>query len=261
MLCLYSALYMLPLADAVTINLIRPPLAALLAWLVLSESFPWLGWLGLAACLGGVALVAHPPFLFGGHQQWGATRLEGVAVDVASACFGAGGAGPRRLPALLAGWPLRRCHKQPRRRCTRATARCLPLPARPPAAVSVIIRLIGKSEPALTIALWFHTVSIAVCAPPLLLLGWPEAPVLPSWPQLALLGGVSLSSFTSQLLMTRSLQLLPAAQQSAISFLQVGAPAPWLCAQAGAEPSAAAQLGAAVAASIHRARVGRFARR
>ena len=67
--------------------------------------------------------------------------------------------------------------------------------------------------------------------------------MLRSWPQLALLGGVSLSSFTSQLLMTRSLQLLPAAQQSAISFLQVGVRGPWLS-------SAAAQLGTAAAASV-----------
>jgi hypothetical protein len=82
------------LADAVTINLlIRPPLAALLAWLVLREALPWLGWLAPLACLGAVALVAHPPFLFRGHQQWGAARLEGVAVDVFLACFDAGGAG------------------------------------------------------------------------------------------------------------------------------------------------------------------------
>jgi drug/metabolite transporter (DMT)-like permease len=222
MLCLYSALYMLPLADAVTINLIRPPLAALLAWLVLREAFPWLGWLGLLACLGGVALVAHPPFLFGGHQQWGAARLEGVAVDVFSACFGAGGAGR----AAHARWSHRAASS---RRVVLTDGRCCPPAAcLPSAAVSVIIRLIGKSEPALTIALWFHTVSITVSAPPLLLLGWPQAPVLPSWREVALLGGVSLSSFLSQLLMTRSLQLLPAAQQSAISFLQVRACPCWL---------------------------------
>jgi drug/metabolite transporter (DMT)-like permease len=70
-------------------------------------------------------------------------------------------------------------------------------------------------------AVWFHTVSVSICVLPLLL-GWPQAAVLPSWPQAALLAGVSSSSFFSQLLMTRSLQLLPAAQASAISFIQVG---------------------------------------
>jgi drug/metabolite transporter (DMT)-like permease len=89
MLCYYSALYMLPLADAVTINLVKPPLAAALAWLLLGEAFPLLGWAGLLASLAGVVLVAHPPFLFGGHHSWGLTRLEGVAIDLASAGFGA----------------------------------------------------------------------------------------------------------------------------------------------------------------------------
>lgn len=90
MICYYSAIYLLPLADAVTINLIRPPLAALFAWLVLSESFPWQGWLGLMVSLAGVAVVAHPPFLFGGHAGWGVARVAGIGIDVTSACCGAG---------------------------------------------------------------------------------------------------------------------------------------------------------------------------
>jgi drug/metabolite transporter (DMT)-like permease len=108
MLCLYAALQMLPLADAVTINMTRVPLVALLARLALGEPFPWHGWLALLACMGGVALVAHPPFLFGGHQHWGAARLQGVAADVASACFGAGAA-HRLAPPMSSVTELRLC--------------------------------------------------------------------------------------------------------------------------------------------------------
>jgi drug/metabolite transporter (DMT)-like permease len=57
---------------------------------VLSEAFPWQGWLGLMVSLAGVAVVAHPPFLFGGHAGWGVARVAGIGIDVMSACCGAG---------------------------------------------------------------------------------------------------------------------------------------------------------------------------
>jgi drug/metabolite transporter (DMT)-like permease len=87
--------------------------------------------------------------------------------------------------------------------------------------VAVSIRLIGKREAAITIAMWFHTCTIAWASLPLLL-GWPEPLQTPSLPEAALLLGVAVTSFTYQLLMTRGLQLLPAAQASAVGFLQVG---------------------------------------
>jgi hypothetical protein len=88
------------------------------------------------------------------------------------------------------------------------------------AAVSIIVRLIGKSESTITINLWFHTCTLAWCTVPLAL-GWPQAPLLPNWGETAMLAGVCLTSFVSQNCMVRGFQLLPAAQASAISFLQV----------------------------------------
>jgi hypothetical protein len=68
--------------------------------------------------------------------------------------------------------------------------------------------------------MWFHTCTIIMCTLPLAL-GWPQAPVLPLAGDMLLLLGVALTSFAGQLLMTRGLQLIPAAQASTTSFAQV----------------------------------------
>lgn len=52
-----------------------------------------LGWIGAAACLislFGAVIISHPPFLFGGHADWGHHRLLGTLCGMASPCFGAG---------------------------------------------------------------------------------------------------------------------------------------------------------------------------
>ena len=48
------------------------------------------GGLGCLASTGGMLLLIHPPFLFGGHQQWGPQRLWGVVAGVCGAFFAAG---------------------------------------------------------------------------------------------------------------------------------------------------------------------------
>jgi drug/metabolite transporter (DMT)-like permease len=88
------------------------------------------------------------------------------------------------------------------------------------AAVSIIVRCIGKAESTITINLWFHTCTLGWCFLPLAA-AWPQGPVLPTWGEAAMLAGVCLISFASQNLMVRGYQLLPAAQASAITFLQV----------------------------------------
>ena len=35
-------------------------------------------WGGAIGCLIGNALLAHPPFLFGGHEEWGQQRVIGI---------------------------------------------------------------------------------------------------------------------------------------------------------------------------------------
>jgi hypothetical protein len=101
------------------------------------------------------------------------------------------------------------------------------LPARRRAVAVSAIRLIGRGEASVTVALWFHTSTVVMAAIPLAV-GWPQQAVVPLPGDLVLLLGVALSSFCGQLLMTRGLQLIPAAQASAASFAQVreGAPAP-----------------------------------
>jgi drug/metabolite transporter (DMT)-like permease len=76
---------------------------------------------------------------------------------------------------------------------------------------------IGQKEPALVVALWFHCVTIALMVWPLLL-GLPEHAELVAPHDCLLLLGIAASSFFAQLLMTRSFQIMPAAQAAAVSF-------------------------------------------
>jgi drug/metabolite transporter (DMT)-like permease len=82
------------------------------------------------------------------------------------------------------------------------------------------IRRIQKQEPALVVALWFHTVTVSLLIWPLLA-GWPQAAVMVAAKDAALLLGISCSSFCAQLLMTRAFQLLPAARAASLNFLGV----------------------------------------
>jgi drug/metabolite transporter (DMT)-like permease len=76
---------------------------------------------------------------------------------------------------------------------------------------------IGQQEPALVVALWFHSVTIALMVWPLLL-GLPEHAKLVAPRDCLLLLGIATTSFFAQLLMTRSFQLIPAARAAAVSF-------------------------------------------
>lgn len=88
------------------------------------------------------------------------------------------------------------------------------------AGVAFSIRRIGSSEAALTIALAFHSCTLALSAPPLAL-SWPQRPVAPSPHEALLLVLIAFTSFLAQLLLTRSFQLLPASRASAIGFTSV----------------------------------------
>ncbi len=108
--CLRSSLLLLPLADAITINQLKPPVTAIVAWIFLKEPLGMQGLLGCAVARGGVVVLAHPPFLFGGHGGWGRARVAGTLFGVVSPFFAAG--------------------------------------------VGYSTRRIGKSEPAVVVALW-----------------------------------------------------------------------------------------------------------
>lgn len=172
----YVSLLLLPMADAVTLFFLNPTLTAILVWLVRGEH---LGWLGAAGCLSsfsGLLLLVHPPFLFGGHQDWGYARSMGVVAGLVSSCL------------------------------------C--------AAAFLCIRMIGKEEPALVVALWFHTATLVVSSLPLAV-GWPQPAVAMSGAEWGLLLSVAGTSFMGQLLMTRGFQLMPASRASSINMTQV----------------------------------------
>lgn len=174
--CSYAALLNLPLGDAVTLAQLRPPVMAVMGYLLLHEPLGWLGAAGCLISLVGATIVSHPPFLFGGHSQWGQQRMLGTLCGIASPCFGAG------------------------------TGYC--------------IRRIQKQEPALVVALYFHICTVGLLVWPLLA-GWPQAAVMVSARDAALLLGISCTSFSAQLLMTRAFQLLHAAHASSLNFLGV----------------------------------------
>ena len=78
LLCFFSAITRLPLADVTVIHYTNPVLTALLAALLLGEGIHRRDMVGLALSLAGVILVARPGFLFGA-----ATALDPGAVTLA----------------------------------------------------------------------------------------------------------------------------------------------------------------------------------
>jgi drug/metabolite transporter (DMT)-like permease len=171
----YLSIQLLPLADATVLFFANGPLAALLAWVLRGEPMGLGGAAGVLASFAGVVVLAHPPFMFGGHAEWGPRRAAGTSVGLLSALFAAG--------------------------------------------AFVCIRAIGKGEPALVVALWFHSAALFSAVP--LALGWPERAVALSAGDAGLLLAVAAASFLGQLLITRGLQSEPAARASAVNFSQV----------------------------------------
>lgn len=78
----------------------------------------------------------------------------------------------------------------------------------------------GKAEPALVVAMYFHTCTAALSIVPLLL-HWPVSPVQPGAVDTALLLGIAATSFFGQLLLTRGFQLEPAGRAAGLNFSQV----------------------------------------
>lgn len=86
---------------------------------------------------------------------------------------------------------------------------------------ATVCRFIGKSEPAIIVALYFH-MSTAVLSGIPLAFSWPQAVKAISLFDALLLVGVAAGSFLGQLFMTRSLQLENASLISGLNFCQVG---------------------------------------
>jgi len=69
--CWFFGAQVLPLSDAITLHFTSPPFAAAFAVCFLGEPWKPLDMVGAVVCLTGVALVAHPTFLFGSHVEEG----------------------------------------------------------------------------------------------------------------------------------------------------------------------------------------------
>lgn len=65
----FYGIQILPLPDAVTLQFTTPPFAAAFAVLMVGERWKPLDMFGALVCISGVALIAHPTWLFGGEAQ------------------------------------------------------------------------------------------------------------------------------------------------------------------------------------------------
>ena len=63
---------------------------AVFSWILGFEQLSVRSWLGILGCIMGNALVAKPPFVFGGNVEWSTERLIGIAAAIASSIAVAG---------------------------------------------------------------------------------------------------------------------------------------------------------------------------
>jgi drug/metabolite transporter (DMT)-like permease len=184
--CHYSALLLLPLADAVSLLFLNPVLTAILAMLLLKETLTWKAFGGSLTGLAGMLLVVRPPFLVGSElfgsgndsstDEWTSQRVWGVSFGLASAFLAAG--------------------------------------------AYLTIRMIGKKASAISIAVWFHTTALAHTSI-LLLFGWPRPAVWPTLLDWGCLSAIAVASFTANILLNRGFQIESASLASAINTSQV----------------------------------------
>jgi drug/metabolite transporter (DMT)-like permease len=73
----FFGIQILPLPDAVTLQFTTPPFAAIFAVCLAGEKWLRLDMIGAAVCLAGVALIAHPTWLFGHHEVDHAVATDG----------------------------------------------------------------------------------------------------------------------------------------------------------------------------------------
>lgn len=81
-------------------------------------------------------------------------------------------------------------------------------------------RFVGKAEPAIVVALYFHTSTMILSFIPLAI-GFPQPAAWVSPKDTLLLLGVAATSFFGQLSLTRGFQLLNASKAAGLNFSQV----------------------------------------
>ena len=168
----YISLFLLPISDAVVIGATHPLMTALAAKIFLNEQVSALVVCGALLSFSGVGVISYTPSGSGSGSVWDGTRLNGVAMAITSAICATGG--------------------------------------------SLCIRVLGHKETAITITSYLQGIATVVCIS--LVFSLQALNILqPSsleevqpivWLYLAFVGGLA---WSGQLLLTRSLQLLPAA--------------------------------------------------
>ncbi|KAL6756028.1 hypothetical protein V8C86DRAFT_130695 [Haematococcus lacustris] len=186
MITYYYAAYLLPISEAVLASLLHPPLTALIAWPLLKDPLGWRGWLGCSLAFMGVTVLTRPAFLFPHHDEdgTGGAAAPGDSSRALGICVG------------LLSASLQACS-------------------------NIYYKFVSKEEHALTVALWFHIVTLVVSIVPAGL-GWPQDLMWPGWQDHLLLAGIAMCSFFGHLIMGRAFQLLPAATASMFAFTVVG---------------------------------------
>lgn len=182
----YVSLFLLPISDAVVIGCTHPLLTALAAKVFLHEEVSFLVIGGALTSFAGVAIISYTPSSTGS-EVWDEKRVNGVVMALLSALCATGG--------------------------------------------SLCIRVIGHREQALTITTYLQGIATIVCLSLMFLLQAlgilrPSSlevlqPIV--WVYLGIIG---ILAWSGQLMLTRALQLLPAAialgiglSSVAVSFL------------------------------------------
>ena len=195
LLCVFSAVTLLPLAAATVLQYLYPTLTVILAWLLLGERVTYKSILAIVLGWGGVMLVARPdalPALPGRISSFGTATISGVLAD----------AGASSLPLVGVLIAI-------------AGAVCT-------AIAYVTVRLLAASEHPLVIVFYYPLVAIPVSLPLVLL-----NPVLPTPIEWLWLLGVGIFTQLGQIGVTQGLVQLPAARATAISYTQVGFAGLW----------------------------------
>ncbi|KAF5832118.1 hypothetical protein DUNSADRAFT_12129 [Dunaliella salina] len=179
----YLSIEYLPLKDAVTLFFCSPALAALAEWVINRES------LSASVIIGGTFTILGVFFV----TQPGCFHKLGEATEIES------GLAPGRSGGMLLAILAATCN----------------------AGAFVAIRMLQGAQTTLTLTWWYHLVVASVTLVPMLL-GHPSQVVWrPSYPQLGLLAGITITQLSGQFLLNRGFKLMTATRGSAINVMQV----------------------------------------
>lgn len=201
------ALRALPLGDAQALIFFAPALTALVAWVVLHEALMWRGISGVVISALGMVLVVRPPFLFGSGRALASALASEESFPGDFPAAGSSGS-----DSLLESteW-----------RSQRFWGTIFGLSSACLAAVTyTTLRIIGKKESSLTIALWFHLTAVAHSST-ILATGWPVAAVWPTLRDWGFMSVIAVCSFLANILLNRGFQVENAALVSGVKLTQL----------------------------------------